>query len=81
MKIGDLIKWDDKHHLNKNTPPYLGIIVDGPREGTNGTEKAVSFEVAWFSGELQRGWHNDYCLELMSDCYISAPDDLRGNEV
>ena len=79
MKIGDLIKWKDQHELNEK--PHMGIVVDGPREGTNGEQKAVSYEIAWFNSDFARAWHNDYCLELMSDGHRMMPDDLKGNEV
>ena len=79
MKIGDLIKWNDKHGLNEK--PYMGIVVDGPREAGLGEDHRVSYQVAWFNAYFARAWHNDYCLELMSDCYRMTPDDLKGNEV
>ena len=79
MKIGDLVKWGDLHELNEK--PYVGIVVDGPQEGTNGMHDAVSYEIVWFNATLGRAWHNDYSLKLLSDCHRIMPDDLKGNEV
>ena len=46
--------------------PHWGIIVDGPRAGTNGAmTPAVSYRVAWFYQDPY--WHNDYCLEILNE--------------
>jgi len=45
---------------------HRGIIVEGPRSGTNGaTAGTTSYKVAWFHQEPY--WHNDYCLEVLSE--------------
>jgi len=66
MKVGDLVKWKSS---NMGTPigeEYRGIIVDGPRSGTNGaTTAAASYKVAWFHQDPY--WHNDYCLEILNE--------------
>jgi len=79
VKIGDLVQWNDRALVNDT--PYMGIVVDGPREGCQGTEKAVSYEIAWFNADLQRAWHNDHNLKLLSDCHRALPADVRGNEL
>ena len=79
MKIGDLVQWNFAG-TQKEPGAHMGIIVDGPREGCNGDEPATSYAVAWFK-EQGTMWHNDYNLELLSDCHRALPADVRGNEL
>ena len=76
MKVGDLVVWLDRDGRRGQQ----GIIVDGPRDGCSGDSPATSYAVAWFDAKTTF-WHNDYNLELLSDCHRIMPDDLRGSEV
>ena len=66
MKVGDLVQWNFAG-TQKDPGAHVGIIVSGPREGTNGDYRATSYAVAWFSEEYETLWHNDYNLELISE--------------
>ena len=66
MKIGDLVRWKSSNMGTYIVEEHRGIIVDGPREGSNGRgTTAPSYKVAWFHQEPY--WHNDYCLEVLSE--------------
>ena len=65
MKIGDLVKWNGSAVFNP-TRPDTGIVVDGPRDGSNGDSPATSYAVAWFDAKTTF-WHNDYNLETLSE--------------
>ena len=65
MKVGDLVKWSQVG-LTPTAEQHGGIIVDGPREGTNAHWPAISYAVHWFVAQ-ETMWHNDYNLELTSE--------------
>ena len=66
MKPGDLVRWGGSPDLN-TTRPDTGIVVDGPRGGSNGRGIATfSYKVAWFDAK-ETFWHNHYNLELLSE--------------
>ena len=66
MKIGDLVKWNGSTDYTA-TRPDTGLVVDGPRDGSNGRGGfAISYEVAWFDAKTTF-WHNDSNLELLSE--------------
>ena len=69
MKVGDLVKWSGSAPLDRNaaTRPDTGIVVDGPRDGSNGRgSTAPSYAVAWFDAKTTF-WHNDCNLEILSE--------------
>jgi hypothetical protein len=67
MKRGDLVKW-------KGTPDYTatrpdtGIVVDGPRAGSDGrgAMTAIAYAVAWFDTKTTF-WCNEHNLEVISE--------------
>ena len=65
MKVGDLVQWNFDG-TQKDPGAHVGIIVDGPREGTRGESPAISYAVAWFEPE-ETLWHNKDNLELISE--------------
>ena len=66
MKVGDMVKWKSSNMGTYIDEEHRGIIVEGPRNGTNGaTASATTYKVAWFHQEPY--WHNDYCLEILSE--------------
>jgi len=66
MKIGDLVRWKSSNMGTSIDEEHRGIIVDGPRAGSNGaTTVAASWKVAWFHQDPY--WHNDYCLEILNE--------------
>ena len=66
MKVGDLVRWKTSNMGTSIDEEHRGIIVEGPRNGTNGATRAeASWKVAWFHQEPY--WHNDYCLEILSE--------------
>ena len=65
MKVGDLVKWNGSPDLRASRPD-TGIVVDGPRVGSNGESPTISYAVAWFDAK-ETFWHNDYNLELISE--------------
>ena len=65
MKVGDLVQWNFDG-TQKAPGDHTGIIVDGPREGTNGASPAISYAVVWFKDQ-ETMWHNKYNLELISE--------------
>ena len=63
MKIGDLVKMKIDHYIEGE----LGIIVDGPRDGSNGRGGwTISYAVVWFDARTTL-WHNDSSLEKLSE--------------
>ena len=67
MKIGDLVRWGGSTLPEVGPRPDTGIIVDGPRDGSNGRGGwAISYAVAWFDAKTTF-WHNDFNLELLSE--------------
>ena len=64
MKVGDLVRWKSSNMGTPLDKEYRGIIVDGPRAGTNGAP-ATSYKVAWFHQDPY--WHNDYSLEILNE--------------
>ena len=66
MQIGDLVKWNGSTDFTVARPD-TGIVVDGPRDGSNGRGGfAISYEVAWFDAKTTF-WHNDEHLEVLSE--------------
>ena len=66
MKVGDLVRWKTSNMGTPIDDPHWGVIVDGPRDGSNGRgTMATSYKVAWFHQEPY--WHNDYCLEILNE--------------
>ena len=66
MKVGDLVRWKSSNMGTSIDEEYRGIIVDGPRAGTNGaTARATSYKVAWFHQDPY--WHNDFSLEILNE--------------
>mgnify|MGYP003652210338 FL=1 len=66
MKIGDLVRWGDLDDLRVEGAD-TGIVVDGPRDGSNGRGgTAISYAVAWFDAKTTL-WHNEYNLEIISE--------------
>ncbi len=65
MKVGDLVKWNGTTDFTVARPDR-GIVVDGPRVGSNGESPTISYAVAWFDAK-ETFWHNDYNLELISE--------------
>ena len=70
MKIGDLVRW--RHDPRAPLPQeHMGLIVDGPRAGVQGTAPSIAYQVAWLQveqvGGENRAWHNDHNLELISE--------------
>ena len=66
MRIGDFVKWGQAE-LPVAESQRGGIIVDGPRDGSNGRGgMAISFAVHWFAHK-ETMWHNEYNLELLSE--------------
>ena len=65
MKVGDLVKWVMPGGLPV-TEHTGGIIVDGPREGFQGTERRESYQVHWFAHD-ETSWHGGHNLELTSE--------------
>ena len=63
MKVGDLVTW---HPVHSDVEENMGIIVDGPRDGTAGEEKTTSYQIAWFQAK-ETYWHNDDNLRLYSE--------------
>ena len=52
MKVGDLVTW---HPVHSDVEENMGIIVDGPRDGTAGEEKTTSYQIAWFQARKHIG--------------------------
>ena len=66
MKVGDLVRWKTSNMGTSINDPHWGVIVDGPRDGSNGRgTTATSYKVAWFHQEPY--WHNHYCLEVLNE--------------
>jgi len=65
MKVGDLVQWNFEG-TQKAPGDHVGIVVDGPCEGTNGDSPAISYAVAWFKVQ-ETMWHHDDNLELISE--------------
>ena len=65
MKVGDFVRWDGRDDRT-GAPPDTGIVVDGPRLGTQGNESATRYAVAWLDAK-ETFWHNEYNLELLSE--------------
>ena len=66
MKVGDLVRWDGRTDQTVARPD-TGIVVDGPRDGSNGRGAwAISYAVAWFDAK-ETFWHNEYSLEVLSE--------------
>jgi len=65
VKVGDLVRWAQAT-LPVTEEQRGGIIIDGPREGFQGTQKCSSYAVHWFAHE-ETMWHNDHNLELVSE--------------
>ena len=67
MKIGDLVKWHTDLYASPRDREDTGLVVDGPRDGSNGRGGfAISYEVAWFDAKTTF-WHNDEHLEVLSE--------------
>ena len=65
MKVGDLVKWVMPGGL-PNMGHTGGIVVDGPREGFQGTERRESYQIHWFAHD-ETSWHGSHNLELTSE--------------
>ena len=66
MKVGDLVRWKTSNMGTAINDPHWGVIVDGPRDGSNGRgTMATSYKVAWFHQDPY--WHNHYCLEVLNE--------------
>ena len=83
MKVGDIVKikgqglsrWAADQYLD-----HIGIVISmvtaWPEDAHDETMTAYILQ---FDGEIV-GWY-DWQLEVISDCHLLMPDDLRGNEL
>ena len=67
MKIGDLVRWSGRDDRT-GARPDTGIVVDGPRAGSNGRGgmTALAYAVAWFDAK-ETFWHQESSMEVISE--------------
>jgi hypothetical protein len=79
MYIGDLVRvYRASTHDNKddNIGIVISMVTAWPEDAHDETMTAYILQ---FDGEIV-GWY-DWQLEVISDCHLLMPDDLRGNEL